>query len=119
VCSSDLRMPRLIGKPKALEIILFSKRLSPQEALAVGLVDRVVPAADLMKEAMAFATALTKRPPLAIAAVLDGMAVGLDKGFDAGLKVDMEWSAKLGASKDAFEGMTAFLEKREPKFIGE
>ena len=113
------RMPRLIGKPKALDIILFSRRLSAQEALAVGLVDKVVPAADLMKEAMAFAIALTKRPPLAIAAVLEGMAVGLDKGFDEGLKLDMEWSAKLGQSKDAFEGMTAFLEKREPKFTGE
>jgi enoyl-CoA hydratase/3-hydroxyacyl-CoA dehydrogenase len=113
------RLPRLIGKPKALDIILFSRRLTAPEALAVGLVDKVVPAADLMKEATAFAVALTKRPPLAIAAVLDGMAVGLDKGFDEGLKVDMAWSKRLGESKDAVEGMTAFLQKREPKFIGE
>ncbi len=113
------RLPRLIGKSKALDIILFSKRLSAQEALAAGLVDKVVPPAELMKEATALAAALAKRPPLAIAAVLQGMAVGLDKGFDEGLKLDMEWSRKLGQSKDAFEGMTAFLEKREPKFTGE
>ena len=113
------RLPRLIGKSKALDIILFSKRLSAQEALAIGLVDKVVPPADLMKEATALAAALAKRPPLAIAAVLEGMAVGLDKGFDEGLKLDMEWSKRLGQSKDAFEGMTAFLEKRTPKFIGE
>lgn len=113
------RLPRLLGKSKALDIILFSKRLAPAEALAIGLVDKVVPAADLMKEATAFAVVLTKRPPLAVAAVLAGMSVGLDKGFDEGLKVDLEWSNKLSASKDAVEGITAFLQKREPNFIGE
>ena len=60
-----------------------------------------------------------KRQPLAVAAVLEGMSVGLDKGFDEGLKLDEAWTAKLAASKDAMEGMTAFLEKREPNFIGE
>ncbi len=113
------RLPRVLGKSKALDIILFSKRLSPAEALAIGLVDKVVPAADLMKEATAFAAALAKRPPLAVAAVLDGMSVGLDKGFDEGLRWIMEWSTKLAASKDAVEGITAFLQKREPNFIGE
>ena len=113
------RLPRLLGKSKALEIILFSKRLSPPEALAIGLVDKVVPAADLMKEAEAFAAVLAKRPPLAMAAVLDGMNVGLDKGIDEGLRVDTEWITKLVASKDATEVISAFLEKREPKFIGE
>src|SRR5208337_425482 len=105
------RLPRILGKSKALEMILLSKRLAPQEALAVGLVDRVVPAADLMKEATEFAQALAKRPPLAVAAVLDGMSVGLEKGLHEGLKVDREWSGKLGKSKDAVEGMTAFLQK--------
>ncbi|KJS31910.1 MAG: hypothetical protein VR64_10355 [Desulfatitalea sp. BRH_c12] len=113
------RLPRVVGKSKALEMILFSKRLQPQEALAIGLVDRVVPAADLMKEAMAFAVTLSKRPPLAVRAVLEGMNVGLEKGFEEGLRVDREWSAKLGQSKDAMEGMTAFLQKREPVFTGE
>ena len=57
--------------------------------------------------------------PLAVAAVLEGIHIGLDKGFDEGLRVDMEWSNKLAASKDAVEGITAFLQKREPKFTGE
>jgi len=113
------RLPRVIGKPKALDMILFSKRLTGPEALAIGLVDRVVPAADLMKEATAFAQALAKRAPLSVAAVLQGMSVGLDKGIDEGLKVDREWSGKLAASKDAMEGMGAFFEKREPAFKGE
>jgi enoyl-CoA hydratase/carnithine racemase len=113
------RLPRLLGKPKALDMILFSKRLTPPEALAVGLVDKVFPAADLMKEATAFAQALAKRPPLAVAAVLTGMSVGLEKGLEEGLRVDREWSGKLGKSKDATEGFTAFFEKREPVFKGE
>ncbi len=113
------RLPRLLGKPKALDMILLSKRLSPQEALAIGLVDRVVPAADLMKEAMAFAVTLTKRPPLAVNAVLEGMWAGLDKGIDEGIRVDREWSRKLAQSQDAQEGMMAFFQKREPTFKGE
>jgi enoyl-CoA hydratase/carnithine racemase len=113
------RLPRLLGKPKALDIILFSKRLTPADALAMGLIDKVIPAVDLMKEATAFAVALAKRPPLAVAAVLDGMSVGMDKGFDEGLRLDQEWSTKLAASKDAVEGITAFLQKREPVFTGE
>lgn len=113
------RLPRIIGKSKALEMILFSKRLSPQEALALGLVDRVVPSAELMKEAMALAVTLSKRPPLAVQAVLEGMHVGFEKGLPEGLLVDREWSRKLGQSKDAVEGMTAFFEKREPVFKGE
>lgn len=113
------RLPRVLGNSKALEIILFSKRLSAPEALAIGLVDKVFPAADLMKEAQAFAAALAKRPPLAVAAVLEGMSVGMDKGIDEGLRVDAQWLTRLTSSKDATEGITAFLEKREPTFTGE
>jgi enoyl-CoA hydratase/carnithine racemase len=113
------RLPRVLGKSKALDIILFSKRLAPADALAIGLVDKVIPAVDLMEEATAFAVALAKRPPLSVAAVLDGMSVGMDKGFDEGLRLDQEWSTKLAASKDAVEGITAFLQKREPVFTGE
>jgi enoyl-CoA hydratase/carnithine racemase len=113
------RMPRIVGRSKALELILFSKRLSPQEALEIGLVDRVVPAADLMNEAMDFALALSKRPPLAVSAVLLGMSTGLEKGLEEGLRVDREWSKKLKNTKDAVEGMSAFLQKREPVFKGE
>jgi enoyl-CoA hydratase/carnithine racemase len=113
------RLPRLLGKSRALDMILFSKRLTSAEALAVGLINQVVPAADLMKEATAFAAALAKRPPLAVAAVLDGMNVGMEKGFDEGLQLDIEWIKKLAASKDAVEGITAFLEKREANFTGE
>jgi enoyl-CoA hydratase/carnithine racemase len=113
------RLPRLLGKAQALDMILFSKRLTPSEALAAGLVDRIFPAADLLQEATAFARTLAKRPPMAVAATLQGMSVGLEKGLEEGLRVDREWSGKLAKSKDAQEGFTAFFEKREPVFKGE
>ena len=98
------RLPKVIGKSKALDMILFSKRLSPQEALEAGLVDRVVPAADLMKEATALAVALSKRPPLAVQAVLEGMAAGLEKGLEEGLRVDREWSLQAGQKQGCHGG---------------
>ena len=113
------RLPRLLGRSKALDMILFSKRLLPQEALAIGLVDRVFPRAELMKETLAFALGLTKRPPIAVSAVLNGMAVGLEKGIEEGIRVDREWANKIGQSNDAKEGFAAFLGKREPVFKGE
>jgi len=113
------RLPHLLGRSKALDMILLSKRLSPQEALAIGLVDRVFPRAELMKETMAFALALTKRPPIAVSAVLNGMAVGFEKGIEEGIRVDREWADKIAKSYDAKEGFTAFLEGREPLFRGE
>jgi enoyl-CoA hydratase/carnithine racemase len=112
-------MPRIIGKSKALDFIFFSKKVSGPEALALGLVDKVFSAADLMKEAMNYATALSRRAPISVSAVLEGMAVGLEKGINAGLEIDRKWIEKLKASTDAVEGMTAFFEKREPKFKGE
>ncbi|PKN51424.1 MAG: enoyl-CoA hydratase [Deltaproteobacteria bacterium HGW-Deltaproteobacteria-13] len=113
------RMPRIIGKSKALDFIFFSKKITGPEALAIGLVDKVFPAADLMKEAMNYATALSKRAPIPVSAVLEGMTVGLEKDINAGLEIDKKWIEKIKKSTDAVEGMTAFFEKREPTFKGE
>jgi enoyl-CoA hydratase/carnithine racemase len=113
------RMARLLGKSKALDLILFSRRLSAQEALEIGLVDRVFPEADFTKESLAFAQALAKRPPLSVNAVLEGMITGIDKGIEEGTRVDREWSKKCAQSKDAVEGFAAFMQKREPAFKGE
>lgn len=113
------RAARLLGRSKALDLILLSKRLPAQEALSIGLVDRVFPEADLMKETMAYAKDLAKRAPISVNAVLSGMATGIEKGLDEGLRVDREWSKKCAQSKDAAEGFAAFMQKREPVFKGE
>ncbi|MBN2078078.1 MAG: enoyl-CoA hydratase/isomerase family protein [Spirochaetes bacterium] len=113
------RMARLLGKPKALDLILFSRRLTAPEALAAGLVDRVFPAEEFMDRAMEFALALAKRPPVAVTAVLRGMTAGIEGGIEEGLRVDREWSPKVAATADAREGFIAFAQKREPVFTGE
>jgi len=113
------RMPRLLGKAKALDLILFSKRLTAQEALEIGLVDRVSAAGDLMKDVMAMADFLAKRPPLAVKAVLDAVNAGIEKGLDEGTKVELQGTFTVAKSNDAIEGFTAFMQKREPAFKGE
>jgi enoyl-CoA hydratase/carnithine racemase len=113
------RMPRVVGKAKALELILMSKRLTAAEALEIGLVDRVITPDEFMKEVFDFAAILAKRPPLAVSAVLKAVGAGLEHGLDEGTKVELEGSRKVAKSKDAIEGFTAFFEKREPAFKGE
>ncbi len=113
------RMPRILGKSKALELILFSKRLTAAEALEIGLVDRVSAEGELMKDVMEMADFLAKRPPLAVTAVLKAVTTGLEKGLDEGTKVEWEGTQTVSSSKDAIEGFTAFMEKRAPNFTGE
>ena len=113
------RLTRIVGKAKALDMILFSKRVTPQEALECGLVNQLSTADKLMEDAMAFAEILVKRPPLAVGCVLKAVSAGEYEGFGQGLKVEEEGSGIVGKSQDRVEGFTAFLEKREPVFKGE
>jgi enoyl-CoA hydratase/carnithine racemase len=113
------RMPRILGKSKALDLILFSKRLTGQEALEIGLVDRVSKVGELMKDVMAMAEELAGRPPLAVKAVLAAVNTGVEKGLDEGIKVELEGIQMVSRSKDAVEGITAFMQKRKPNFTGE
>jgi len=113
------RMPRILGKAKALELILFSKRLPAQEALAIGLVDRVSKVGELMKDVMEMAEFLATRPPLAVRAVLKAVNTGIEQGLDEGTRVELEGTQLVSKSLDAIEGFTAFLQKRKPHFKGE
>lgn len=112
------RMARLLGRPRALELILFSKRLTPAEALEIGLVERVFPEGGLMSGTMEFARDLAKRAPLAVSSILQGMTAGIEKGIEEGLKKDRACSARLTQTEDAREGFMAFMQKREPVFKG-
>jgi len=113
------RMPRLIGKAKALEMILFSKRITAREAQEIGLVDRVAKEGELMREVIDMAGFLAKRPPIAVKAVLNAVIAGIEQGFEAGSRMEAVGSAEVSTSKDAIEGFTAFFQKREPHFTGE
>jgi enoyl-CoA hydratase/carnithine racemase len=112
------RLPLLVGKVKALDMILFSRKISATDALEVGLVNQLSAPGQLMDDALAFAEKLARRPPLAVSWVLRSIATGTYEGLDAGLKVEEEGSRIVGQSDDRKEGFSAFLEKRQPKFKG-
>jgi enoyl-CoA hydratase/carnithine racemase len=112
------RLTRIVGKARALDMILFSKRIDAQEALSIGLINQISTKDRLMADAISFAKVLAKRPPIAVGAVLKAISEYDYNGLEAGLKVEEEGSAIVGKSKDCVEGFTAFLEKREPVFTG-
>jgi len=112
------RLTRIVGKARALDMILFSKRIDAQEALSIGLINQISTKDRLMDDATAFAKVLAKRPPIAVGAVLKAISSYDYNGLESGLKVEEEGSAIVSKSKDCVEGFTAFLEKREPVFTG-
>lgn len=112
------RLTQVVGKARALDMILFSKTLTPAQALEAGLVNKVVPAAALIDEALAFAEKLAQRPPIAVSCVLKAIAAGTYEGMDLGLKAEEEGNYTVRATEDCKEGFAAFVEKRAPKFKG-
>jgi enoyl-CoA hydratase/carnithine racemase len=112
------RLPRIVGKARALEMILFSETVTPPQALAIGLVNHLAPPEQLMNDALAFAANLARRPPIAVRCVLNAISTGIYEGLEQGLEVEAEGSAEVRASQDRREGFAAFLEKRQPVFKG-
>lgn len=112
------RLSRIVGRSKALEMILLSKKVSAAQALEVGLINQLSEPDTLMDDALAFARELAERPPIAVRCVLDAFSAGLYEGLDAGLDVEARGSATVRDSEDRKEGFAAFLEKRKPVFTG-
>jgi enoyl-CoA hydratase/carnithine racemase len=113
------RLARVVGKAKAIDMIMFSKVLGAKEALEIGLVNQLVPADKLLDSAVDFANKLAERPPVAVKWVFKAMAAGEYEGLDRGLEVESDGSAACRDTKDRDEGFKAFLEKRKPVFVGE
>ena len=113
------RLPLVVGKAKALEMILFSKKISAQEAMDIGLINQMASPETLMQEALEFAGILAKRPPIAMGLVLKAISTLSYEGLEKGLEAEAEASLIVRDTKDCAEGFTAFLEKREPVFTGE
>jgi enoyl-CoA hydratase len=112
------RLPRLVGKGRALELLLSAEMIDAAEAHRIGLVNRVLPAAELLPAAEALARTMAAQAPLALAAIIEAVDVGLEHGLVAGLAVEAQQFGVLTASADMREGTTAFLEKRAPVFTG-
>lgn len=111
-------LPRLAGPGRALEILMTGRMVDAAEALTIGMVDRVVPAADLAAQTATLARAIAQGPPLAIAGIKRALAASRTNTLRAQADVESENQLRAFLSRDAGEGMAAFFEKRAPKFEG-
>ncbi len=111
-------LPKLVGIPKAFELIYSGELLNAEEALEVGLVNRVVPHDALMEETIAYARTIASGPPLAYTYTRRSIIQSLHNNLDQQLVLEWTQQSELLRSKDAIEGFTAFGERREPKFLG-
>ena len=112
------RLPRLIGRQKALDLMLRGTTLTPQDALAAGVVDEVVPAGMLLDRALERTRAYATGPTYAIGQIKLAAVQGYGMRLDEGLKLEREALIRLFGSEDAREGVTAFVEKRKPNYKG-
>ena len=112
------RMPREVGRSRALEIMLGGREVSAADAERLGLINRIVSAESLLTEAQSLAQDIARLAPLAIRACLESVRVGLELPLAEGLAVETRLFAELFATADVREGTQAFLEKRAPTFKG-
>ncbi|MEV7324651.1 enoyl-CoA hydratase-related protein [Streptomyces sp. NPDC093970] len=105
------RLPRLVGPSKAKDLIFTGRMVKADEALAIGLVDRVVPAADVYTEAHAWAARLAQGPAIALRAAKEAVDTGVETDLETGLAVERNWFAGLFATEDRERGMRSFVEE--------
>jgi enoyl-CoA hydratase len=112
------RLARRLGLPRARELIYSGDMIDAETGFRYGLVNKVVPAAELMSEVKAMANKLAAKPPIAIRQAKAAINAGIDMDLENGCRYENETFALTFATEDKVEGMKAFLEKREAKFTG-
>jgi enoyl-CoA hydratase len=112
------RLPRLVGLGMASELIATGRMVDAAEALRIGLVNRVVPPASLLEEALALAGKIAANAPLAVAAALEAARLSLDTDLDRGLRMESTLFGILGSTEDMHAGLKAFVEKKKASFEG-
>jgi enoyl-CoA hydratase/carnithine racemase len=110
------RLPRLIGRSKATELILTGEVIPAQEARTLGLVSQVVPADDLLRQAQGLARRIASKGQVAVRAALQAIHEGYALGLHEGLSFEARLFGRLCETEDKKEGLAAFLEKRQPRF---
>jgi enoyl-CoA hydratase len=112
------RLPRLVGRGRAQELLLTGDMISADEAWRIGLVNRVVPAAELMAAARTLAHILAAKAPVAVRYILDAVASGADMAFAEAEDHEATLFGLVSTTEDMREGTRAFLDKRKPTFTG-
>jgi enoyl-CoA hydratase len=112
------RLPRLVGRGRALELLLAAEPIAAAEAYRIGLVNAVVPQAELLNYSRAWLGKVLANAPLAVALAMEAVDVGLDSGLEEGLRLEAASFGLCAATEDYREGTRAFLEKRRPAFAG-
>lgn len=113
-----IMLPRIIGRSKAKELFFTARRIGAQEALALGLVERVVPRARLLETALEYVSEIDRTSPLGLAAVKRSVDQGADLPFSQAAELDQRLRRPLEATRDYEEGIKAHFEKRKPVFRG-
>ena len=113
------RLPRIVGRGKALELLLTAATISAEEALEIGLVSRVVPPGELTSEVEALAENIATKGPLALRYIKEAVNKGLDMTLEQGLHLEADLYFLLHTTADRTEGIKAFLAKRPPRFRGQ
>ncbi len=112
------RLPRLIGRKRALRMILTGEPISAWKARDFGLVNEVVPHERLYEEAFALARIIVEKSPLAVSACLASVTRGINVPIDEGLAIEANYFARMVPTRDIEEGISAWLDKRPPQFTG-
>lgn len=112
------RLPRLVGRNRALEMILTGELIDAAEALRIGLIHRVVISSELMDTALRLAQEMASKSPLAISYAKEALYNGMDLSLDQGMRMELDLYLLLFSTQDRVEGIEAFKEKRKPRFEG-
>ncbi|MBZ0267472.1 enoyl-CoA hydratase/isomerase family protein [bacterium] len=112
------RLPRLVGRTKALDLMITGRTVQPAEALELGIVDRLYPAAELHGATMKYATRLAAGATLAVGRIKQALMEGMDLPLDEALALERDLMEPLFDTADATEGIAAFAEKRQPTYTG-
>jgi len=112
------RLPRLVGRGRALEILLSGEPVTAAEAWRIGLVNAVTPPGELLAHSRGWLAKVLANGPVAVTLTMDAVDAGLDGGLEAGLRFEASAFGVVAATQDRVEGTRAFLEKRRPAFAG-
>lgn len=114
--SGTQRLPRLVGRGRALDLLMTGRTIDARESLRIGLIEYLVPDEELLNQALELASTIAGNAAPAVSASKYCVTVGLRDGFEAGLAAEREMRIQTGRGPDAIEGRNAFLEKRKPEF---